>query len=203
MAKNFALSVNFRPEKANPPGKSLFPNQSQPGPPNIRSIRAPRWRAARFLGRPRHGRSSRLAVEAAGSLWLDPFPALSRRLRPRACQRPRMQLGVRRRTYRSLRRLRQSPVCLLMASAPSVSLAFAAILRGSSRCPLPLGLGAFTRRVHPPTLQPVPLSRLRESAQHALNEVIETRGQARLEAAIAAQDDLAAALYVPVSAIWA
>ena len=47
---------------------------------------------------------------------------------------------------------------------------------------------------NPPALKPVPLSRLKESAQHALNDVIETRGQARLKAAIAAQDDLAAAL---------
>jgi acyl transferase domain-containing protein/NADPH:quinone reductase-like Zn-dependent oxidoreductase/SAM-dependent methyltransferase/acyl carrier protein len=47
---------------------------------------------------------------------------------------------------------------------------------------------------NPPTLKPVALSRLKESAQHALNDVIETRGQARLKVAIAAQDDLAAVL---------
>src|SRR3954465_10123011 len=46
----------------------------------------------------------------------------------------------------------------------------------------------------PVPLEPVPLSRLRESAQHALDDVLMTRGQARLQAAIAAQDDLAAAL---------
>ncbi|HEX4640358.1 MAG TPA: acyltransferase domain-containing protein, partial [Chthoniobacterales bacterium] len=46
----------------------------------------------------------------------------------------------------------------------------------------------------PAPLEPVPLSRLRESAQHALDDVMATRGQARLIAAIAAQDDLAAAL---------
>ena len=46
----------------------------------------------------------------------------------------------------------------------------------------------------PETLEPVPLSRLREAARHALEDVIATRGHNRLEAAIAAQDDLAAAL---------
>jgi acyl transferase domain-containing protein/NADPH:quinone reductase-like Zn-dependent oxidoreductase/SAM-dependent methyltransferase/acyl carrier protein len=46
----------------------------------------------------------------------------------------------------------------------------------------------------PALLEPVALSRLRESAQHALDDVIATRGQARLEGAIAAQDDLAASL---------
>ena len=46
----------------------------------------------------------------------------------------------------------------------------------------------------PGTLPPVPLPRLREAAQHALNDVIETRGRTRLENAIAAEDDLAAAL---------
>lgn len=44
------------------------------------------------------------------------------------------------------------------------------------------------------TLEPVPLPRLQEVAQHALDDVIATRGRARLEGAIAAQDDLAAAL---------
>jgi len=46
----------------------------------------------------------------------------------------------------------------------------------------------------PETLQPVPLPRLREAAQHALDEVIAIRGRNRLERAIAAEDDLAAAL---------
>jgi acyl transferase domain-containing protein/acyl carrier protein len=46
----------------------------------------------------------------------------------------------------------------------------------------------------PGTLEPPPLSRLREAAQRALDNVITMRGRARLEAAIAAQDDLAAAL---------
>jgi acyl transferase domain-containing protein/NADPH:quinone reductase-like Zn-dependent oxidoreductase/acyl carrier protein len=43
------------------------------------------------------------------------------------------------------------------------------------------------------TLEPLPLPRLREAAQHALDEVIAIRGRSRLEGAIAAQDDLAAA----------
>jgi acyl transferase domain-containing protein/SAM-dependent methyltransferase/acyl carrier protein len=46
----------------------------------------------------------------------------------------------------------------------------------------------------PAPLEPLPLSRLRNAAQEALEDVIETRGRARLENAIAAQDDLAAAL---------
>jgi acyl transferase domain-containing protein/NADPH:quinone reductase-like Zn-dependent oxidoreductase/acyl carrier protein/ubiquinone/menaquinone biosynthesis C-methylase UbiE len=46
----------------------------------------------------------------------------------------------------------------------------------------------------PALLEPVPLSRMREAAQHALDDVIAIRGHARLETAIAAQDDLAAAL---------
>src|SRR5204863_4287699 len=46
----------------------------------------------------------------------------------------------------------------------------------------------------PAPLQPVPLSRLREVAQTALADVIATRGEDRLKGAIAAQDDLAAAL---------
>src|SRR5262249_2897785 len=44
-------------------------------------------------------------------------------------------------------------------------------------------------------LEPVPLPRLREAAQRALDEVIAARGRTRLEGAIAAQDDLAAALF--------
>jgi acyl transferase domain-containing protein/NADPH:quinone reductase-like Zn-dependent oxidoreductase/SAM-dependent methyltransferase/acyl carrier protein len=44
------------------------------------------------------------------------------------------------------------------------------------------------------TLEPVPLPRLQEVAQRALDEVIAARGRTRLEGAIAAQDDLAAAL---------
>lgn len=47
---------------------------------------------------------------------------------------------------------------------------------------------------NPPALEPVPLSRLKEAAQHALDNVIEMRGHLRLEAAITAQDDLTAAL---------
>jgi acyl transferase domain-containing protein/NADPH:quinone reductase-like Zn-dependent oxidoreductase/acyl carrier protein len=46
----------------------------------------------------------------------------------------------------------------------------------------------------PGTLEPLPLPRLREAAQHALDDVIAIRGRDRLESAIAAQDDLAAAL---------
>ena len=46
----------------------------------------------------------------------------------------------------------------------------------------------------PGTLEPVPLPRLREAAEHALDDVIETRGRTRLEKAVAAEDDLAAAL---------
>src|SRR5205085_10609577 len=46
----------------------------------------------------------------------------------------------------------------------------------------------------PAALQPVPLSRLREAAQAALADVIAARGEERLKGAIAAQDDLAAAL---------
>ncbi len=44
------------------------------------------------------------------------------------------------------------------------------------------------------TLQPVPLPRLREAAKRALDDVIDVRGRTRLENAIAAEDDLAAAL---------
>jgi NADPH:quinone reductase-like Zn-dependent oxidoreductase/SAM-dependent methyltransferase/acyl carrier protein len=46
----------------------------------------------------------------------------------------------------------------------------------------------------PTALEPVPLSRLRDSAQQALDDVMATRGRTRLEEAIAAQDDLAANL---------
>jgi acyl transferase domain-containing protein/NADPH:quinone reductase-like Zn-dependent oxidoreductase/SAM-dependent methyltransferase/acyl carrier protein len=46
----------------------------------------------------------------------------------------------------------------------------------------------------PETLEPVALPRLRKAAQHALDDVIAIRGRDRLENAIAAQDDLAAAL---------
>ncbi|MFL6583688.1 MAG: SDR family NAD(P)-dependent oxidoreductase [Chthoniobacterales bacterium] len=46
----------------------------------------------------------------------------------------------------------------------------------------------------PARSEPVPLLRLRDAAQHALNDVITTRGEARLTEAVAAQDDLAAAL---------
>ena len=46
----------------------------------------------------------------------------------------------------------------------------------------------------PGTLEPLPLSRLQEAAQQALDEVIAIRGRDRLVGAIAAQDDLAAAL---------
>ncbi|MGC2625948.1 MAG: beta-ketoacyl synthase N-terminal-like domain-containing protein, partial [Candidatus Udaeobacter sp.] len=46
----------------------------------------------------------------------------------------------------------------------------------------------------PAAFEPVPLSRLRELAQEALDDVIASRGRDRLNAAIAAQDDLAAAL---------
>jgi acyl transferase domain-containing protein/NADPH:quinone reductase-like Zn-dependent oxidoreductase/SAM-dependent methyltransferase len=46
----------------------------------------------------------------------------------------------------------------------------------------------------PAPLQPVPLARLREVAQDALADVITTRGEDRLKGAIAAQDNLAAAL---------
>jgi acyl transferase domain-containing protein/acyl carrier protein/ubiquinone/menaquinone biosynthesis C-methylase UbiE len=44
------------------------------------------------------------------------------------------------------------------------------------------------------TSEPVPLRRLQEAAQSALDNVIAIRGRTRLEGAIAAQDDLAAAL---------
>ena len=47
---------------------------------------------------------------------------------------------------------------------------------------------------YPGTLEPLPLPRLRQAAQRALDDVIAIRGRARLEAAIADQDDLAAAL---------
>ena len=47
------------------------------------------------------------------------------------------------------------------------------------------------------TLEPVPLPRLQEVAQRALDNVIAIRGRTRLECAIAAQDDLAAALLCP------
>ena len=46
----------------------------------------------------------------------------------------------------------------------------------------------------PGTLEPLPLTHLREAAQKALDDVIATRGRARLKSAIAAQDDLAAVL---------
>jgi acyl transferase domain-containing protein/NADPH:quinone reductase-like Zn-dependent oxidoreductase/acyl carrier protein len=46
----------------------------------------------------------------------------------------------------------------------------------------------------PGTLEPVAFPRLRKAAQHALDDVIAIRGRDRLENAIAAQDDLAAAL---------
>jgi acyl transferase domain-containing protein/NADPH:quinone reductase-like Zn-dependent oxidoreductase/NAD(P)-dependent dehydrogenase (short-subunit alcohol dehydrogenase family) len=46
----------------------------------------------------------------------------------------------------------------------------------------------------PGTLEPVPLPRLYDAAQRALDEVITIRGRDRLVGAIAAQDDLAAAL---------
>src|SRR5262249_18638759 len=46
----------------------------------------------------------------------------------------------------------------------------------------------------PRTLEPVPLTYLREAAQKTLHDVIAMRGRTRLESAIAAQDDLAAAL---------
>src|SRR5256885_14876259 len=46
----------------------------------------------------------------------------------------------------------------------------------------------------PAALKPVPLSRLREVAQAGLADVIAIRGEDRLKGAIAAQDDLAAAL---------
>jgi len=46
----------------------------------------------------------------------------------------------------------------------------------------------------PGTLEPVALPRLRKAAEHALDDVIAIRGRDRLENAIAAQDDLAAAL---------
>src|SRR5262249_40588397 len=46
----------------------------------------------------------------------------------------------------------------------------------------------------PGTLEPAPLSRLRDAAQHALDDVIAIRGRDRLVNAVAAQDDLAAAL---------
>jgi acyl transferase domain-containing protein/NADPH:quinone reductase-like Zn-dependent oxidoreductase/acyl carrier protein len=46
----------------------------------------------------------------------------------------------------------------------------------------------------PGTLEPLPLTRLREAARRALDDVIAMRGRDRLESATAAQDDLAAAL---------
>ncbi|MGH8092923.1 MAG: SDR family NAD(P)-dependent oxidoreductase [Chthoniobacterales bacterium] len=46
----------------------------------------------------------------------------------------------------------------------------------------------------PGTSEPVPLPRLREAAERALDDVIAIRGRRRLENAIAAEDDLAAAL---------
>jgi acyl transferase domain-containing protein/NADPH:quinone reductase-like Zn-dependent oxidoreductase/acyl carrier protein len=46
----------------------------------------------------------------------------------------------------------------------------------------------------PGTLEPLPLTRLRDAAQGALDDVLATRGRERLESAIAAQDDLAAVL---------
>jgi acyl transferase domain-containing protein/acyl carrier protein/phospholipid N-methyltransferase len=51
-----------------------------------------------------------------------------------------------------------------------------------------------TTESRPGTLEPLPLPHLREAAQHALDDVIAIRGRDRLETAIAAQDDLAAAL---------
>jgi acyl transferase domain-containing protein/acyl carrier protein len=44
------------------------------------------------------------------------------------------------------------------------------------------------------TLEPLPLARLHEAAQRALDDVIATRGRARLEGAIASLDDLTATL---------
>ncbi|PYL50027.1 MAG: beta-ketoacyl synthase [Verrucomicrobia bacterium] len=44
------------------------------------------------------------------------------------------------------------------------------------------------------TLEPLPLNRLRDAAQGALDDVLAMRGRSRLESAIAAQDDLAAVL---------
>jgi NADPH:quinone reductase-like Zn-dependent oxidoreductase/SAM-dependent methyltransferase/acyl carrier protein len=44
------------------------------------------------------------------------------------------------------------------------------------------------------TLEPLPLTRLRDAAQGALDDVLATRGRERLKSAIAAQDDLAAVL---------
>jgi SAM-dependent methyltransferase len=46
----------------------------------------------------------------------------------------------------------------------------------------------------PGTSEPLPLSHLRDAAQSALDDVLAIRGRARLGSAIAAQDDLAAAL---------
>ena len=46
----------------------------------------------------------------------------------------------------------------------------------------------------PGTLEPLPLTRLRDAAQCALDDVLAARGRERLESAIAAQDDLAAVL---------
>jgi len=46
----------------------------------------------------------------------------------------------------------------------------------------------------PGTLEPLPLTRLRDAAQVALDDVLVTRGRERLKSAIAAQDDLAAVL---------
>lgn len=46
----------------------------------------------------------------------------------------------------------------------------------------------------PPSLAPVPLSRLKEAAESAIDEVIALRGRDQLEALMAAEDDLAAVL---------
>jgi acyl transferase domain-containing protein/NADPH:quinone reductase-like Zn-dependent oxidoreductase/acyl carrier protein len=51
-----------------------------------------------------------------------------------------------------------------------------------------------TTEFRPGTFEPVALPLLRKAAQHALDDVIAMRGRDRLENAIAAQDDLAAAL---------
>jgi len=47
------------------------------------------------------------------------------------------------------------------------------------------------------TLEPLPLTRLRDAAEGALDDVVAIRGRKRLESAIAAQDDLAAVLLCP------
>jgi NADPH:quinone reductase-like Zn-dependent oxidoreductase/SAM-dependent methyltransferase/acyl carrier protein len=49
----------------------------------------------------------------------------------------------------------------------------------------------------PGNIEPPPLSRLRDVALRALDDVINMRGRARIQAAIAAQDDLAATLLCP------